>query len=182
MIFLLASIYNEALYMASGDVMKYLGGDADSFKLRFAEWYGLLTEDETYTLVILLASPFICRERFWFYMLSIQLIHFLKQNVKLYSSGPRPGWVFIGLPEYSCSSHITFANPSGHAARMAGMCMVVLLDVFFPTQWSKSVYPHLNRYSPKNRPVSFALGVLFTISMMVLTWWGKLTEAGHTMD
>ena len=78
MILLLANLYKEALYMASYDVMMYLGGDPDSKKLQFAEWFGEATDDAQYTMVILFACPFICRERFWHYLITIQCAHFLK--------------------------------------------------------------------------------------------------------
>ena len=65
------------------------------------------------SLVVLLFSPFLSRERFWYYVILLQVNEFFKGAPKTFLHESRPIWVYPDLsPVESCQWG--FASPSGH--------------------------------------------------------------------
>ena len=47
------------------------------------EIFSNMTDDEIYVLVFVAISPFFSRERFWYYLISVQFASFVKINLKM---------------------------------------------------------------------------------------------------
>ena len=93
------------------------------------ELYSELTEGFVYTLGFVAMSPFLSRERFWYYLLSIEFASYAKTNLKMIQSEPRPVWEWSDLSDLGCSA--SFGSPSGHSTRSANLAFILVLDHFF---------------------------------------------------
>ena len=132
----LSMLYKEPLYEASHERIKSLqeGRDLDSFYVKFMDTFSEWTDDFEYMLAILALSPFMSRERFWYIVIANQYSNFVKINLKMILSEPRPVWAWSDLSSLGCSS--SFGSPSGHSARSSNLAFVVILDLFFASEWS----------------------------------------------
>ena len=132
----LSKLYKDPFYEASHETIKSLqeGRDQNSFLVKFMETFSGLTGDVEYMLAILAISPFLSRERFWYIIIATQLAIFLRTNLKMIMSEPRPIWVWSDLSTTGCSS--SFGSPSGHSASSSSMAFTVILDLFFASEWS----------------------------------------------
>ena len=65
--------YSEYLWLKSREVIMNLQSehDADSFYVTFFKLFSHYTEDGHYMVFCMFLSPFICRERFWYYVVAI---------------------------------------------------------------------------------------------------------------
>jgi len=130
-LFALSTLYKDALFERSHTLIRDLqqGKAHDGFQVRFMELYSDLTEGFAYTLGFLAMSPFLSRERFWYYLISIEFACYVKINLKMIQSEPRPVWVWSDLSDLGCSS--SFGSPSGHSTRSANLAFLLVLDHFF---------------------------------------------------
>ena len=89
-----------------------------------------------YEIAILLLSPFMSRERFWYFMISLQVANLFLTNMKMVMSEPRPYWLWTDIfAEHSCGTE--FGSPSGHSIKSSNIASLVILDLFFASEWSR---------------------------------------------
>ena len=69
-------LYNDELNDESHEMIKELQEDKDDKYMRFWKDVGEYTGGQFFMLAPLLASPFLSRERFWFYMVAQQISEF----------------------------------------------------------------------------------------------------------
>ena len=86
-------------------------------------------------------------------------------------SEPRPVWAWgSDIAPYSCS--MSFGSPSGHSTRSANLAFMVILDMFFASDWSRKNYAHLKQKMPRSN-------ILLFLSIIVLTfafWFAQLYD------
>ena len=99
LILALYPVYKESLFQKSHQIIKDAQGghEPDSFAVKFATFFSDATDDLPYDLFVLMLSPFLSRERFWYYAACIQLACFAKLDLKMLLSEPRPVWVWPDL-------------------------------------------------------------------------------------
>ena len=139
--FFLGTLYRDALFESSHAMIKkaQAGYTHDSMKVRVLDFLSEYTEDEHFVIFVLALAPFVSREKFWYYMISIWMTTFVKINTKMAQSEPRPTWVWSDMSSLGCSA--SFGSPSGHSARSANICFLIILDLFFASSWSRKKYP-----------------------------------------
>lgn len=59
---------------------------------------------------------------------------------------------------------------------------MILLDLFFPSNWSLKKMPHLNTYSPRKNPFYFTLAVLFVCTFWPLCVTDRIVLGKHTLN
>ena len=69
LILALYPVYKESLFQKSHQIIKDAqhGHEPDSFAVKFAMFFSNATDDLPYDLFLLIISPFLSRERFWYY-------------------------------------------------------------------------------------------------------------------
>ena len=137
---LLSFTYRDQLFQMSHDVIQSEQNrhGVDSATVKFFETFGRLTFDINYDLAILFLSPFMARERFWYYIISLQVAVFVKGNLKMLMAEPRPVMVWSDMLDLGCSP--SFGSPSGHSTKSANLAFLVILDLFFASAWSRGKY------------------------------------------
>ena len=138
------------------------------------------TSDEHYILAILAMSPFVCRERFWHYILCIQLATFVKLNIKMILNEPRPTWVWSDLPASGCS--LNLGQPSGHATRSANFAFLIIFDLFLASEYSRNKYSELRQMSVRSNTCSFVTISLVAIFFWLFTMYDQVALAKHSID
>ena len=90
--------YYETLRAASLPLMLALQSDkpmsAEPWQISFAENLDGWTNIEGYYLLIFMAYPFLCRQRFFYYLAGFVACDVVKNIVKLAIHMPRPLWIF----------------------------------------------------------------------------------------
>mmetsp|Transcript_29348 Transcript_29348/g.36450 ORF Transcript_29348/g.36450 Transcript_29348/m.36450 type:complete len:130 (+) Transcript_29348:171-560(+) len=114
---------------------------SDSFHLSMLKTFSEWTEDEHYVLAVLAMWPFVCRERFWYYLSAIAFTSFTKINLKMFQSEPRPVWEWSDLTDLGCS--MSLGSPSGHSTRSSNFAFLLILDLFFASDYSRTKYTEL---------------------------------------
>ena len=178
----LSTLYKDTLFEASHERIKSLqeGRDLDSSYVKFMETFSELTDDFDYMMVILALSPFLSRERFWYILIANQITNFVKINLKMTISEPRPTWAWSDLSSLGCSS--SFGSPSGHSARSSNLAFIVILDLFFASEWSQRKYPHLNKMTPKTHKLVFVLVSFCAIGFWFLNLFDRVFLGKHTLN
>lgn len=125
-------------------------------------------------------SPFISRERFWYYIIVIQIAYFTKVNFKMFQSEPRPAWVWDDLAMFECDTN--FGSPSGHNINSATLAFMLILDLFFPSDWSRESYPKLNTMTPRSHKLSLLVISLSTIGWCFLMMYVRVFQGVHTFN
>ena len=138
------------------------------------------TEDYYYLMAVLFMSPFLSRERFWYYLTSIYLVCFLKTNLKMFYSEPRPTWVFNDLSNVGCST--SFGFPSGHSSNSANMAFLIILDLFFSSDWSRRKHSELNKMTYISHPITFLAVSLVAISFWLFILYDRVFLGKHTLN
>ena len=131
-LFALSTLYCDQLFDLSHQVIldEQARFGEDSIMKGFLQTLSSMTYDIHYDLIVLFLSPFMSRERFWYYMISLQVSNFAKTNTKMLISEPRPYWVWSDIfTESSC--HASFGSPSGHATKSSNFALLIILDFFF---------------------------------------------------
>jgi acid phosphatase family membrane protein YuiD len=144
------------------------------------ELYSELTEGYLYTLGFVAMSPFLSRERFWYYLLSIEFANYVKVNLKMVQSEPRPNWEWNDLGVLGCSS--SFGSPSGHSTRSAHLAFLLVLDHFFASQWSRIKYPNLNKMSVSTHKLTFGVATVVAMTFWLLSLFDRMFLGKHTLN
>ena len=148
------------------------------FFIRFSS----MTLDYHYDVAILLLSPFMSRERFWYFLISVQVATFFKTNMKMMISEPRPYWVWTDIfSEFSCTT--SFGSPSGHSIKSSNFAFLVILDLFFASEWSRQTYRHsLNQMRASTSKVRFGLISLLCVGLWLLIAYERILLGMHTLN
>ena len=125
-------------------------------------------------------SPFISRERFWYYLIVIQIAYLVKVELKMIQSEPRPVWIWDDLAMYGCSTN--FGSPSGHSTNSATLAFLLILDLFFPSDWSQRSFPQLNTMTPRSHKLSFAAISLSSLGWCALNMYGRVFQGQHALN
>lgn len=135
----------------------------NTIKVQNALRFDYVTETVWYLLVPFIMYPFICRQRFFYYLLGIGCVQFLKTILVLFFRAPRPQWLWSDLQCYDMP--LTFASPSGHAVNASFIVVLAILDTFFASNYSRRKHPQSNSCSISDNFLLFLgsiiLGVLF---------------------
>ena len=179
---LISLAYRDALFDASHDVILNLqeGKTHDSTSVKFMEWFSEYTEDHHYVWFLILMTPFMSRERFWYYIVSIQLATFTKLNLKMIFSQPRPTWIWPDVSDIGCSS--SFGSPSGHATRAANFAWMAVLDLFFSSQWNRDNFPKHKQMKVGSHILVFVPVLLIALTFWILNVVDRLFLGKHALD
>ena len=181
-LFFLSTTYKDKLFeMSHGVILDLQAGHGhDSDKVKLLKAFSHYTEDIHYVLLILILSPFLSRERFWYYTIAVQLATFSKLNLKMLQSEPRPVWVWSDLTNLGCSS--SFGSPSGHSTRSSNLAFLVILDLFFASEWSQRKYADLNKMQARTHKLAFALVSLFAVTFWLAQLYDRVFLGKHTIN
>lgn len=89
--------------------------------------------------------PFVCRQRFFYYLFGFIYCDVLKNIIKLALHMPRPLWLWPDLQCYGAER--TLAAPSGHTTRATFVTIFLILDLFCASGNSRLAYPSSNSRS-----------------------------------
>lgn len=95
-------------------------------------------------------------------------------------SEPRPVFVWADMSNIGCSS--SFGSPSGHSTNSANLCWLIILDLFFASEWSQRKYPNLNRFTPTSHTLLFVFTSLLTISCWLFVLYNRVFLGKHTLN
>ena len=104
-----------------------------------------MTRGSSLILWCIVANTFMSRERFWYYIIANSLSHYMQAFTKIVIHEPRPTAVWTDIWPLGCDFH--FGSPSGHSLENCNILLVLLLDHFWPSEWSRNRYPELNTKS-----------------------------------
>ena len=76
----------------------------------------------------------------------------------------------------------SFGLPSGHSTESANFVLVLLLDQFMPSKWSKITYPDLNSNTMANAPYAFAALILLFLTYWPLVIYDRIVLGKHTLN
>ena len=139
-----------------------------------------MTGGGAYAAGILILLPFISRERFWYYMLTFALQSNLVALFKFSFHDPRPTFVWKGIMSTGCST--SFGNPSGHSLEAANLPLMLILDHFVASKWSKQAYPKLNLMTKSKNPGALILFIIFGFIFWPLIVFDRLFLGKHTLN
>ena len=61
------------------------------------------------------------------------------------------------------------------------MLFLIILDLFFPSDWSKKKYPHLNTMTPSTNPTLFVFLGVFLIAFYNMCYFVIIFSGKHTI-
>ena len=144
------------------------------------KFFGEYTGSSYYTIAVLAVSPFVCRERFWYYLIAVELANFVKTNLKSIESEPRPVWVWTDLSDNGCE--FGFGSPSGHSTRSSNMAFLLIIDHFFASAWSRLQYADLNKMTVRKNLISFLVVSFFAVFFWLFTLYNRIYLGRHTLN
>ena len=74
-----------------------------------------------------------------------------------------------------------FASPSGHQVDV-GVFLTIILDLFFPSAWSRTTYPSLNKTSIRKSPIIFTVATIICVIYAFLCAIDRIIEGKHTIN
>ena len=155
--------YKDHLFEPSHELIKKLqsGIEPDSVIPRFFDVLSDMTKGYNHVIYIFLINTFMSRERFWYYFLVAIFSHFMQAYAKIALHEPRPTAVWTDIWPLGCDFH--YGSPSGHSLENCNILIVLFLDHFMPSEWSRQEYPELNLRSFKKNTLQFILGTVLVI-------------------
>ena len=148
-----------------------------------AEFYKVISkmgEGQFYMLVLFMLSTFMSRERFWYYLIVMTAGHCLMISLKLFFHDPRPIHVWSDIWSTGCEMH--FGNPSGHNIDAFNVTIMLFLDLFVPSDYSKQTQPNLNTRTYTNSKRWFILAIFVIFTWCPLIMIDRLLLGKHTLD
>ena len=124
--------------------------------------------------------PFMARERFCYFLVAFHVADFVKTTFKNSFHEPRPVFMWSDMSPHTCA--MTFGLPSGHSAESANFVLVLLLDQFKPSRWSKSTYPELNSRTSSNSPYALAALLLLVFTYWPMVVYDRIVLGKHTLN
>ena len=125
--------------------------------------------------------PYLSRERFWYLFIALHISEFAKCVLKMAFHEPRPTFVWADILPIGCA-HASFGLPSGHSTESANFVLVLLLDQFKPSKWSKIAYPDLNSKTIATSPYAFAAIILLFFTYWPLVIYDRIVLGKHTLN
>lgn len=119
-------------------------------------------------------------ERFWYLLVAFQTTEFAKSVLKLSFHEPRPTWMWPDVLPIGCSS--SFGLPSGHCSESANFVLILLLDQFKPSNWSRANHPNLNSKTVTNSPYAFAAVIALFFTYWPLVVFDRVVLGKHTLN
>ena len=179
---LLSFTYRDQLFQMSHDVIQgeQSRHGKDSATVKFFEILSPMTFPISYDVAILFLSPFMARERFWYYMISLQVASGVKSNLKMLLAEPRPVMVWSDMSDLGCST--SFGSPSGHSTKSANLAFLVILDLFFASAWSRRKYADWNQWSAGVNKLAFGLISLLCVSFWLSIVYDRILLGMHTLN
>ena len=174
------SLYHDYLYRASHDVIVGLQAERSQESFDFYNWLSNASGEGVYACTILMLLPFMSMERFWYLLIAFQTTEFAKSVLKLSFHEPRPTWVWDDVLPIGCSA--SFGLPSGHCSEAANFVLVILLDMFKPSNWSRANHPTLNTKTISNSPYAFAAVLMVFFTYWPLVVFDRVVLGKHTMN
>lgn len=142
--------------------------------------FSLATEDFSYLFVVFAIYPFVCRQRFFYYLSGVGLTSLLDSILKLSFHAPRPVWLWSDIQCYGSSP--VFASPSGHTSAATFMVFFVILDTFFASNYSRKRHPSSNAFIlSQNLPV-FLTAIVLGLFFILMVIRNRLFLGKHTYD
>ena len=137
LIFFTYFLCKDSLFDPSHELIKQLqsGLTLDSGIVKFFNGLSGLTEGSEHILYLFIANTLMSRERFWYYLLASVFGHFMQAFLKVALHEPRPTAVWTDIWPLGCEFH--FGSPSGHSLYNCYFLLVLLLDHFVPSDWSR---------------------------------------------
>jgi len=124
--------------------------------------------------------PFICRERFFYYLVGFVYRDTFKNIIKLGMHMPRPLWIWSDIQCYAAEG--TLAAPSGHTARASFLTMFLVLDLFFASGNSRRQNPSSNKMTISKNYVFAAILVILGVIYFAVLWKNVFFMGQHTYD
>ena len=168
------------MYEASHEVILSLQAGRSEASFKFYNWVSGITDEGIYTISLLLMLPFLSRERFWYLFIAFHVAEFVKCILKLTYHEPRPTWIWTDILPVGCSA--SFGLPSGHSTESANFVLVLLLDQFRASKWSRLTYPDLNTKTISNAPLAFAAMLLLFFTYWPLVVYDRILLGKHTLN
>ena len=181
------NLFKETLLQLSHDWTMSFGGGRDyldienvSPKLTFFKKFDDFTDGDYFKCYFLALCAFTSRERFWYYGLAVAAAEFLKVDVKLAQSDPRPVSLFADFPRSACDKG--FGSPAGHTLRGSLLLCLLIPDLFFASDWSRKKYPQINTMTPRTHPITFLLSSTLLIVFYFVNWYDIIYTGRHSIQ
>ena len=120
------------------------------------------------------------RERFWYYLIGVLCANFITINLKLIFHKPRPVEMWTDIWFFTCKDE--FGSPSNHCAQFAAALVLILLDQYFPSSWSREVFPELNKRSIRSHKISFLTNFVLIVFAQSFLSYDRLLLGMHSLD
>ena len=180
LILLAQKLYHDQLYDISHDVILALQKGRSQSSFDFYNWISSVTDEGIYAISLVLMFPFIAKERFWYLLIAFHVADFVKTTFKFTLHEPRPVFVWSDMSEVTCAT--SFGLPSGHSTESANFVLVLLLDQFKPSRWSRSAYPEMNSKTSSNSPYAFAAMLLLFFTYWPMVVYDRIVLGKHTLN
>ena len=180
LILITQKLYHDQLYDISHDVILALQKDRSEASFKFYNWVSSVTDEGIYAITLVLMFPFIAKERFWYLLIAFHVADFVKTTLKFTYHEPRPVFVWPDMPAVTCGT--TFGLPSGHSTESANFVLVLLLDQFKASRWSRSTYPELNSKNTSNAPYTLAAMLLLFFTYWPMVVFDRIVLGKHTLN
>lgn len=142
-------------------------------KVQFGEKLETYTNTEQYFLACFMFYPFMCRQRFFYYLFGFIYCDVLKNIIKLGYHMPRPLWLWSDIQCYAAEK--TLSSPSGHTTRATFLTAFIFLDLFFASNYSRQTNPNTNSRSlSRNKLLAgtiLGLGITYFITLVYFVFF-----------
>ena len=100
--------------------------------------------------------------------------------LKLILHQPRPIWVWNDLLTVSCDK--TFGAPSGHSYDVIVFTLILILDHFFASQWTRQNFPDLCKLSITSNSLSFIAISIVGTAICAITSFDIIVLGRHALN
>lgn len=139
-----------------------------------------MTDEGIYAISLVLMFPFMARERFCYLLVAFHVADLVKTTFKNTFHEPRPVFVWSDMSPHTCAT--SFGLPSGHSAESANFVLVLLLDQFKASRWSRATYPELNSKTSSNSPYTLAALLLLLFTYWPMVVYDRIVLGKHTLN
>ena len=75
-----------------------------------------------------------------------------------------------------------FGSPAGHTVRGSLLLFLLILDLFFASDWSRKKYPQINTMTPRTHPITFLLLSILLLAFYGLNCYDIIFTGRHTIQ
>ena len=178
------TLYDDSLseksHKAIIDMQKDYPQSENTSKVSRAIFIETYSDGIFYLLVPFFIYPFVCRQRFFYYLGGICASQFIKSILKLSFHAPRPLWLWSDIQCYAKED--SFASPSGHTIDASFLVFLVILDTFFASNYSRRMHPSSNAFSLSGHMVVFLTVSAFGLVYIYTIMQNRLFLGKHSYD